>query len=351
MNLDDIRKTLDKLDYQILKLLDTRMEMALKSKKFKKSVEDLKREAEIIEKIRSQSRGLIDADFCEKLYKEIITESKKLQSKDYKLIAFQGEHGAYSESAARIWLKDLITIPCSEFTEVFEGVQSGLYDFGVIPIENSLGGVLSQVNQLIISSKVFVVGAVELPIHHCLLTLPGMDYREIHAVYSHSQALEQCRQFIVRNKLEPIPYYDTAGSARMLTEEEPQSSAAIASKLAADIYNLEVIKENIEDFERNITRFLIFSKYENKKSGNKCSIIFSTSHKAGTLFRVLEVFAKRKINLTRIESFPDRQGNYAFFLDFLGAQNEEKVEQALKEVKEITTQYRLLGFYNERKET
>ena len=119
--------------------------------------------------------------------------------------------------------------------------------------------------------------------------------------------------------------------------------------MAAEIYNLEIIKENIEDFERNITRFLIFCREENKEPGTKCSIIFSTSHKAGTLFRVLEVFAKQKINLTRIESFPNRQGSYAFFLDFLGSKTDDQVVEAIKDVMEITTQFRILGCYKEKK--
>ncbi len=349
MNLEDIRKRLDKIDYQIIKLLDARMELALKSKKFKEKIEDVKREQEVLQKIRQQSRGLIDPDFCENLYKNIISESKKLQSMDYKLIAFQGEHGAYSEVAARIWDETLVPIPCPDFTEIFEEVESGVYDYGIIPVENNTGGVVTQVNQLILNTNLYVVGAVELQIHHCLLAAPGTDYRELHAVYSHTQALEQCRQFIARNKLQPIPYYDTAGAARMLAEEEPTSSAAIASKLSAELYNLEIIKENIEDFDQNITRFLIFSKEESPEEGDKCSIIFSTAHKAGTLFRVLEVFAKRNINLTRIESTPNQKGSFAFFLDLVGSKNDQNVIDALEEVKKLTTDFRLLGCYREKK--
>jgi chorismate mutase len=166
MNLNDIRKKLDKIDYQIIKLLDSRMELALKSKKFKQSVEDVKREQEIFEKIKNQSGGLIDSTFCENLYKEIITESKKLQSTDYRLIAFQGEHGAYSEVASRVWDESLIPIPCSEFTEIFEEVESGVYDFGIVPVENNTGGVVTQVNQLILNTKLNVT------IENCTLFIP-----------------------------------------------------------------------------------------------------------------------------------------------------------------------------------
>jgi prephenate dehydratase/chorismate mutase len=347
MNLQDIRNKLDRIDFQILKLLDSRMEFSLKTKKLKKSVEDPSREEQLLRRIREHSQGLIAPDFCEKLFTQIISESKKLQEKEYSLIGFQGEHGAYSEVAAREWNEDLIPIPCTEFFEVFDGVDSGVYDFGIVPVENSLGGVISQVNRLIINTELHVVGAVELTIHHCLLTFSGIDYREIHTVYSHSQALEQCHQFIERNKLEPVPYYDTAGSAKMLVETEPKSSAAIASKLAAELYNLEIIKENIEDFDRNITRFLVFSKNENKDNGEKCSIIFSTAHKAGILFQVLKIFADAQLNLSRIESMPNQRGSYAFFLDFIGSKDDKSVISALQKVQKITTNFRFLGCYKE----
>jgi len=350
MSLDDIKKKLDKIDFQILKLLNTRMELDLKSNKIGKHLEDSQLTADVIEKIRIQSGALITPQFCEKLFKDIISESKKLPSKGYQLIGFQGDHGAYSEVASRIWNKNLIPIPCNEFTEVFSSVTSGLFDFGIVPVENTLGGIVSQVNQLILNADLYVIGAIELSIHHCLLGLPGADHRELRVVYSHYQALEQCHHFLLRNKLEPVPYYDTAGAAKMLAEKAPKAAAVVASNLCAELYNLEIIKENIEDFNQNKTRFLVFAKQENKAAGSKCSIIFSTEHKAGTLFRVLEVFASKGLNLTRIESIPNQLGSFVFFLDFEGSKNDENVVKALEEVKKITTKFRLMGFYDECKE-
>jgi len=347
MNLQDVRNKIDRMDFQILKLLNMRMELALRSKKFKEKEEDLTREVDVLENIRMNAHDLIAPEFCEKLFKEIITESKKLQRMDYKLIGFQGEHGAYSEVASRVWNDDTVPMPCTEFTEVFEGVESGLYDYGIVPVENTLGGVVSRVNELLINTDLFVVGAVNLSIHHCLLALPGTDHRELRVVYSHSQALEQCHQFLVRNKLEPVPYYDTAGAAKMLLEESPKASAAIASNLSAELYNLEIIKENIEDLSTNMTRFFVISKEEIGTDGDKCSIIFTTEHKAGTLFKVLEVFAKARLNLTRIESIPNRQGSFAFFLDFMGSKKEERVVKALEEVEKIINNFRLIGCYEE----
>jgi len=350
MSSGNIKKKLDKIDFQILKLLNTRMELDLKSTKIGELLEDAQLTADVLKKIKTQSCALIAPQFCEKLFKDIISESKKLQKKGYQLIGFQGDHGAYSEVASRMWQKDLIPIPCNEFTEVFKGVASGLFDFGIVPVENTLGGVVSQVNQLILDTDLYVTGAIELSIHHCLLGLPGADHRELRIVYSHYQALEQCHHFLVRNKLEPVPYYDTAGAAKMLAEKAPKATAVIASDLCAKLYNLEIIKENIEDFSRNKTRFLVFSKEENKTAGSKCSIVFSTEHKAGTLFRVLEVFAREGLNLTRIESLPNQLGSFVFFLDFEGSREDANVVKALEEVKKITTRFRLMGFYNESKE-
>ncbi len=347
MNKKDFKLELEKIDLQLLKLLDSRTELCLKAKKIHDDVDE-EIEKSIFETIASRSWGLVSSKFAQSVYTKILQEIARLKNLDYKLIGFQGEHGAYSEMASHIWDKKMIPIPCSEFTDVFEGVTNGLFDLGIVPVENSLGGVVSQVNQLIISTNLHVVGAVELPVHHCLLAPPGTDYRELRAVYSHSQALEQCHNFLERNNLESNPYYDTAGSARMIAEKAPKSTAAIASKLAAEIYNLDIIKEKIEDFDRNITRFLIFSKKELSNKGSKCSIIFSTSHKAGVLFEVLKVFADNGINLTRIESLPNQQGSYAFFLDFLGSSGDKKVVDTLAMVKKNTRNFRLLGCYDEK---
>ena len=347
MTLKRIRRNIDLLDAKLLKLLNDRMETALMAKKFKAEIQDSEREAEILDKIRRNATGLINGPFVEKLYMEILSESKKLQQQDYRLIAFQGEHGAYGEVASMEWDSSLITVACPEFAEIFEGVESGLYNYGIVPVENRLGGVVGQVNQLFIQSDVHVVGAVELAVHLCLLVLPETDHREIRVVYSHSQALAQCRQFLARNKLEPVQFYGAAGAAKMLAETTPKASAVIASRLSAELYNLEVIKEDIEDSSRNITRFLVISNRANEEGGDKCSVVFSTAHKAGTLFRVLEVFAKANINLTRIESMPTHSGDYVFFVDFLGSNKNERVIEALKAAEDITSSFRLMGCYKE----
>jgi prephenate dehydratase len=180
-----------------------------------------------------------------------------------------------------------------------------------------------------------------------LLATEATDYREIRVVYSHPQALAQCRDFLMRNKLEPRPYYDTAGAAKMLARENPKAAAAIASSLCAELYNLEIIKEGIEDGPSNSTRFLLLSKEPCADKGDKTSVIFAVAHEAGELFGVLKLFAEAKINLTRISSMPLRSdpSNYSFFLDFEGSQGDAKVAEVLEKMETMTISLKNLGSY------
>ncbi len=347
MNLNEIRNNIDQIDAKILKLLNDRMEQALLSKKFKTAIEDPEREKQLLEKVRKSPNALLDGDLTESLYQNIISWSKKLQAKDHLVIGFQGEHGAYSEEAAREWDRDLVAIPCTTFNDVFSGVDSGMFDYGIVPVENTLGGIVGSVNELLTNTELKIVGAIDMPIHHSLLMQPGTDHREIREVYSHSQALSQCRRFLLRNNLTLVPYYDTAGAAKMISEARPRGAACIAGKLAAELYGLDILKENIEDANANRTRFLVLAKVKEPQSGDKCSITFRTEHKSGTLFGVLEVFAKAGINLTRIESIPGEPGDYSFLLDFSGSDKDETVQETIKKAEAITTDLKILGFYNE----
>lgn len=349
MDLKDIRKRIDFLDSKILRLLNDRMEFALMAKKLKTNIEDSDREKALLDRIRQNSPGLINSEFIEKVYTEVIKESKTLQLRDFNLIGFKGLHGAYDEIALREWDKELIPIPCDGYLQVFEGVRTGLFDYGIVAVENTLGGIVGEVNELLINTDLYVVGAIELPISLCLLVLSGADHREIRTIHSSPQALDQCSNFLSRNNLEPVQHYESAGAAKMLAEEMPQGAAVIASKLAAEIYGLHVIKEDIDNFGNNVTRFLILSKEENKEEGDRCSIVFSTEHRAGTLFNALEVFAKKNINLTRIGSIRSSMGDYTFFLDFIGSNKDENVISALKDVEAVTVNYRFMGCYKEKK--
>ena len=354
MELDHLRKKIDRVDYDIIKLVEQRFELAAITQKLKKEVEDPKREAQVLQNVSRYPATLVDGAFSKKMFAQIIEESKRLQQEGRMLACFQGEHGAYSEMASRRHLPGAIAIPCAEFAQVFDMVREGKCDRGIVPVENTLGGAVSLVSDLLVDTPLHVVGEIRVPIRHCLLVRPGTDYREIKVVYSHPQALAQCRRFLERNKLETVPYYDTAGAARMLSESRPKATAVIASGLCAQLYNLEVLKENVEDHPANVTRFLVLAREPLADGkGDKCSMVFSAKDEAGALFGILEAFSKNGINLTRIESRPSRKdpGKYVFLLDFEGHAGEGRVKDALERVKKEAAMCRVLGFYPQDKGT
>ena len=349
LKLNNIRKQIDLIDSKILQLLTSRMEQVVIARKLKKEIYDPGREDQIIQKLRESTNILLKADFLEKVYRTVFDESKKNQERGLEVIAFQGNHGAYSEVAAKNWNALLATVACDQFSDVFDGLNSGIYDFGIVPVENTLGGVVGQVNDLMIHTQLHVVGAIEIPIVHCLLANYECKESEIRKVFSHPQALTQCRHFISHNNFEPNTYFDTAGAAKMIMERASKNAAAIASRLAGELYHLQVIKEGIEDFKKNRTRFLVLSKEKLETQGDKCSLVFSTPNKAGTLFHVLAKFAEKKINLTRIESIPNQFGDFAFFLDFEGSEHDKDVRDILGFLEGETEKFRLIGCYKERK--
>ena len=224
-----------------------------------------------------------------------------------------------------------------------------MLDSGLVPVENSLAGAVAVVNDLLVESDLSIVGEVRLPVHHCLCALPETDYRDIRVVWSHPMALAQCHGFISRNKLEARPYYDTAGAARMLAQDRPKAAAAIASELSAQLYGLEIVKSNVEDHPSNYTRFVVLARAQSAEGGNKCSITFTTRHEAGSLFKVLRVFAAAGINLTRIESRPaaGQPGTFAFLLDLQGSDRDAKVAEALQRAAQCSADYKFLGCYRE----
>ncbi|HUX37474.1 MAG TPA: prephenate dehydratase domain-containing protein [Rectinemataceae bacterium] len=353
MNLEDLRTDIDRIDEKLLSLLEERMEKALLTKVFKEGrVTDSRREAEVIERARRPLRRLVSPDFAESIWKTLMVEGRSIQEKNLRTIGFQGEHGAWSEVAAKAWNRDFASIPCREFVDVFDAVRDGNFDFGIVPVENTLGGLVGPVNAILVYADLRIVAAVDLPVTHCLLALPGTDYREIRQAYSHTQALTQCRGFLSRNHLEPVQYYDTAGAAKMIAEERPRDTAAVASRYAGELYGLEIIKEGIQDAEVNRTRFFVLAREDAERPAGaglrqKCSAVFNATDRAGGLFGVLEVFAKADINLTRIESVPDKPGDYAIFIDFEGDENEARVAEAIAEASSLTRGFRILGCYDE----
>jgi len=349
MTLIDIRKKIDEADFEILKLIEERMEWALRTRRLKNTAADPERENDVLENAAGAGLSLLRAEFNRGLFERIISEAKHLEDEHRLLVGFQGEHGAFSEEAVRTYFPGQVAVPHSEFEDVFRGIGEGDLDYGVVPVENTLGGAVTRINELLLQTALHVVGEVKVRVRHCLLAQPGTDPKDIKTVYSHPQALAQCQSFLRRNNLEPRPFYDTAGAARMLFREKPRAAAAIAGELCANLYHLEVIKAGIEDRDANITRFLVLSREPLKERGDKCSVVFTAAHEAGSLYRVLRIFAEAGINLTRIESYPwapDPSG-YAFFLDFRGTPDDPVVAGAMDRLKETVRTARLLGCYKE----
>lgn len=349
VNLKEIRNKIDRIDQQLLVLLRQRMEFALRAGKHKNAVHDPTREVSVLRNVSSKASALLEKPFLNFLYEKIITESKELQNRNLQLVGFQGEHGAWSEIAVHTLGDHMVPIPCIEFGHVFAGVTQHDFEFGLVPIENSIEGSVTEVNDLLVETDLKIVAEAVIPIHHNLLALPGSNHQEIKSVYSHPQALAQCRAFLSRNKLEPRPFYDTAGAARWLAHEQQPSAGVIASKLAAELHGLEIIKENIEDHPQNATRFVLLSEKPAAGKTNKCTIAFSTQHRVGALFDVLRIFAESSINLTRIESRPIRKnpGAFAFLLDFKGSPDDPAVVRTLDKIRDVTMMFKNLGFYVE----
>ncbi len=347
MDLENVRKKIDSIDEKIIDLLSDRMELAVLAGKVRQSNEvDETREKQVIENITKRSEPKLDTQFTKDLYSRLLSESKRLQGEGLQVIGFQGEHGAYSEIAAKKFSPQAIAMPCTEFVDVFKGVEAKHFDYGVVPVENSLEGPVTQVNDLLIETPLKVVGEVKLQISHCLLSLPETDFRDIKLVYSHPQALGQCHEFIERHGFKAMPFYDTAGAAKMLSSEKRSDAAVIASPLCAELYGLEVLKENIQDHALNTTRFLMLSPNE-LPNGGKTSVIFATKHEPGALVKILNLFSEANINLTRIESRPSRKnpGTVHFMLDFQESNSNERVQKLLNEVKTHTLFYKNLGSY------
>jgi prephenate dehydratase len=265
-------------------------------------------------------------------------------------VAFQGERGAYSELAVIQFFPNSTPIPARSFQEVIETLLSGLSDYAVVPIENSIEGSVNEVYDLLLQSDLFVIGETYQRIHHCLIAIKGTDRGSLKEVYSHPQALAQCRHYLNEKKLDPVPAYDTAGAVKMIKLGQNKSAAAIGSKRAAEIYGMEILDVGIEDSKNNFTRFYILSRdpTDTKPSGNDgTSIIFSVKHAPGSLVNILSEFARREINLTKIESRPTKKTpwEYNFFTDFEGHVLDARIRDVLTVIEPKTAFVKILGSY------
>jgi prephenate dehydratase len=268
----------------------------------------------------------------------------------YTTIAFQGAHYAFSEIATRQFFGEEVKVrPCRTFEDVFLAVEKGAVQFGVLPIENSLTGSIHRNYDLLLEHDLKIVGEVYLRIEQHLIADKGVKLEDIKTIYSHPQALEQCRKFIDSLPgAEGVASYDTAGSVKMIKEKGLKDAAAVASKWAADDYGMQILKEEIEDIPENFTKFLVLSNSEtSEETANKTSVVFAMKNIPGALFKGLSVFALRDIDLVKIESRPLRgkPWAYIFYLDFAGHMGEERCKNAIRHLQEITSFLKVLGSY------
>ena len=264
-------------------------------------------------------------------------------------VAFQGVAGAYSEQACRQHFgNDIETLPCETFADIFSAVESQQAEFGMLPVENAVAGSVATSYELLMERDLLVYGEVVFHVQHMLLAPAGADRETLTRVRSHPQALAQCQRYLTRHNLEPVPDFDTAGSARDLAAKPEPGVAAIAGELAADLYGLEILDRAIEDFPFNFTRFFILANHEAPQAENsKTSILFTTPHQPGVLFDCIGEFAQRRVNLCKIESRPrlNKPWQYVFYLDCEGHSEDPACAAAIMGLLRRSSFVKLLGSY------
>jgi|SRR5579875_1489914 len=267
--------------------------------------------------------------------------------------AFQGEFGAFSHAAAQKLLgEETKMVACETFRSVFNALRSGTVSHAVVPIENTLHGSIHENYDHLLECGVPIRGETSIRISHQLIALPDVRFRDIRRVFSHPVAINQCRKFFDKyRQLEAIPFYDTAGSVKMLREKSPGGAAAIASESAAAIYGGKILRRNIEDDRQNFTRFFLLTKQKESLAPSttrwKTSLVFSTRNVPGALFKAMACFALRDLSLTKIESRPLRgkPWEYLFYVDLLGRDTDPAVRNALDQLGETTEFVKVLGSY------
>jgi prephenate dehydratase len=265
-------------------------------------------------------------------------------------VAFQGERGAFSEEAAvKLLGKKIVPVPQPTFDATFAAVDRGLADFVLSPIENSLAGSVHKALDLLVESGLNIIGEVVIPISLNLIALPGASLEQIAAVESHPVALAQCERFFRAHPgLQRIASEDTAGSVRSILQAGDPARGAIASRRAAEIYGGKILREHLEDDPENYTRFLLLSASPNGTTpANKLSLVFQLPHLPGSLHRALEIFARRKINLMKIESRPvhGRPWEYRFYIDLQASATDTEAAAAIAELGDYAVNLKILGSY------
>ena len=282
---------------------------------------------------------------------------KKSSSPSAIRAAFQGEPGAFSHQAVMDLLGPAVAVvPCNRFEDTFAALRDGQVDAAVVPFENTLHGSVHENYDHLLHFDFRIVAETSVRIVHNLIAAPGVRFKDVRRVFSHPVALNQCLDFFAANpQVQREPFYDTAGSVKMVMEEKLRDAAAIASAVSAEIYGARILKRSIEDDRQNITRFFLLRRQdqppltldEAAKKGWKTSLVFTVRNVPGSLFRALSAFALRDISIIKIESRPlrGRPWEYLFYLDLIGSTEEERVKRALSHLQELADILRVLGCY------
>lgn len=373
--IDDYRSRIDEIDKEITKLFEERMDTVINIANYKKDrnlpIFNRNREDEVIEKNVGYLKNNDYAEETRKFFISLMEVSRELQSRkmleaeevvekkadihEHKNtkqgeIGFYGVPGSFTEEAMLKYFGP-VENPNSydEFEDIFLDVKNNAIKYGVLPIENSSTGAISQVYDLIYKYGFYIVGEECIKINQNLIGVKGTTLDTIKEVYSHPQPIEQSSEFLKKhNNWKIIPFHSTSVSAKLISDLKDTSKVAIASNRAASIYGLDIIQANINNQSDNSTRFIIISKnIETDSSCNKVSVVFSLEHKAGTLYKLLRHFAENNINMMKIESRPMEKGAWKYFLyiDFEGNIESEKVTTALKLIEQSSAYFKLIGGY------
>lgn len=267
-------------------------------------------------------------------------------------ISFQGEPGANSDTACRNMFPDMEPLPCPTFEDAFNAVETGKADLAMIPIENTIAGRVADIHHLLPESRLHIIGEYFLPIHFHLMVLPGVARAEIKTVHSHIHALGQCRKYIRKNGWKPTVAGDTAGAAKLVGEVKDRTMAALSPKLAASLYKLDIIEENVEDTDTNVTRFVVLTKSKqwaerpSTDAQMMTTFMFRVRNVPAALYKAMGGFATNGVNMTKLESY--QLGAFTatmFYADIEGHPDDANVKLALDELRFFSKEVRILGVY------
>lgn len=349
MNLDDLRKQIDSLDEEIVRLLNERINVVLsigeEKKKAGAEIYVPARERAVFDKIRALNKGPLPDESAHAIYREIMSAALALETE--MKIAYLGPEATFTHQAARNKFGVSVEyIPAGTISEVFDRVQNRSAEYGVVPIENSTEGAVTHTFDQFATTTLKICAEIYLPISlHLLSKSPR---QEVSMIFSKQEAFGQCRSWLASNMPNiPLSPVESTTRAVQLALETP-GAAAIASVMASDLYNIEMLAENIQDLQGNTTRFLVIGRRYGPATGHdKTSIVFGVKHKVGALYDALSVFKTDNINMTKIESRPSRNKNweYYFFVDIDGHAEDPQVARALDELQEHCTLMTVLGSY------